>query len=286
MSCALHTTTNGLGYSMNSSGYYSTFAPPCTCSPAWRAAVVAAEAAGIDVVAQTASAAAAAAAAMVAGAAEESYLPPRRTDTYIEQRDYMPPARSMTSYGPGTGAGGGAGAAAAGGGLPSPMTVPRLSATRVLPMRTNGGGIQPGDLDGLAVPAPTLSRSMTGAYTGVEPGFSNRTPTLFRESRFSTHSTEEGEADGAASSASALPPVQRTGTEHHGVRWAAPPETELERLKEETRSKLHQLLYALQEEIERPQIFRSHDEMAAHDAQFTELDEQIEATLRLLTLLN
>jgi hypothetical protein len=280
MSCALHTTSNGLGYSMNSSGYYSTYAPACTCSPAWRAAVVAAEAAGIDVVAQTASAAAAAAAAMVAGAAEESHLPPRRSDTYVDQTPYMPPARSMTSYGPGTGAGGGAGAAAAGGGLPAPTHVPRLA------MRTNGGGIQPGDLDGLAVPAPTLTRSMTGAYTGVEPGFSNRTPTLFRESRFSTHSTEEGEADGAASSASALPPVRRTGTEHHGVRWAAPPETDLERLKEETRTKLRQLLYALQEEIERPQIFRSHDEMAARDAQFTELDEQIETTLRLLTLLN
>lgn len=31
MSCELHTTFNGLGYSQNSSGNYSTFAPPCTC---------------------------------------------------------------------------------------------------------------------------------------------------------------------------------------------------------------------------------------------------------------
>ncbi len=254
MSCALHTTRNGLGYSMNSSGNYSSFAPACTCSPAWRAAVEAAEAAGIPV---------------------------RRTDTAADQLPFampsrsttnMPPARSATSYGPGTGAG--AGLAAAGGGLPAPTTVPSLLATR-----TNGGGIQPGDLDGIAAPAPTLTRSMTGAY---EAGFSNFvTPTLFRESRFSAHSasTEGEEADGGA--APAAPSVRRSGTE-----WGGPPTRDLESLKEETRSNLRQLLYALQSEIERPQIFRSHDEMAIHDQRFAELDEQIEAILRLLTALN
>jgi hypothetical protein len=243
----------------------------------------AAEAAGIDF---SAARAAEAAAAMVAGAAEGSYPAVRRTDTAADymlpsrSMTNMPPARSMTSYGPGTGAGAGLAAAGAGVGLPSPLTVPSLLATR-----TNGGGIQPGDLDGVAAPAPALTRSMTGAYDyNAEVGLSNRTPTLFRESRFSAHSasTEGEEADGGA--APAAPSVRRTATEHHG-----PPSSsarDLESLKEEVRSNLRQLLYALQAEIERPHIFRSHDEMAAQDQRYDELDEQIEATLRLLTALN
>ena len=247
MSCSLHTTHNGLGYTMNSSGRYSDYAPPCTCSVAWRAAVEAAEAAGVPV---------------------------RRTDTATDQLPFTLPSRSMTSYGSGTGAGAGLAAAGAGAGLPSPHTVPSLLATR-----TNGGGIQPGHLDGIAAPAPALTRSMTGAYDyDAEVGLSNRTPTLFRESRFSAHSTEGEDGDGAAASA---PSVRRSGTE-----WGGPPTRDLESLKEETRSNLRQLLYALQGEIERPQIFRSHDEMAIHDQRFNELDEQIEATLRLLTALN
>ena len=161
--------------------------------------------------------------------------------------------------------------------------------TRPLPTRTNGGGIQPGDLDGTSAPAPALTRSMTGVYDyDAEVGLSNRPPTLFRESRFSAHSasTEGEESDGAA--AAAAPSARRTGTEHHGVSWAAEPaENNVERIKEESRASLRQLLYALQGEMERPRpAARSHDEMAAEDQRYNELDEQIDATLRLLTLLN
>jgi hypothetical protein len=133
---------------------------------------------------------------------------------------------------------------------------------------------------------------MTTAYTGVEPGLSNRTPPppardvsrapprLFRESRFSTHSDED---DGAAAAA---PSVRRTGTERNGVNWPTPDE-HLESVKDQVRVSLHQLLYTLQTEMERPRDgARSHDEMAAEDIRYNELDEQIEATLRLLTALN
>lgn len=178
---------------------------------------------------------------------------------------------SAGSWGPGTGAGGGWGPAAAGAGLPQ---------------RTNGGGIQPRDLQDIPEnpPRPSLTRSMTNAYSYEEAGFSNRTPPqLHRESRFSAHS--EGEGDGVAA-AWAPPPVRRTGTEHHGPSsW--PEETDLEVQKERTRSSLRQLLYILQTEMERPRSdTRSHDEMAADDARWNELDEQIEAILRLLTALN
>ena len=249
MSCALHTTVNGLGYSMNSSGNYSSFAPPCTCPDGGGPS------------------AAATAHAMAVGA-------------WVENHELA--RRHKTSPGPGTGAGGWWGPIAAGAGPPP------LSHTRILPTRSNGGGIQPGD----ALPAPGgLSRSMTTAYTGVEPGLSNRTPPpperdssrapppLFRESRFSTHSDED---DGAA----AAPSARRTGTERNGVNWPTPDE-HLESVKDQVRISLHQLLYTLQTEMERPRAAaRSHDEMAADDMRYNELDEQIEATLRLLTALN
>ena len=260
MSCALHTTFNGLGYSMNSSGNYSSFAPPCTCPDSGTPA---------------------------AGAWAEDELA----------------RRPLSPYRPGTGAGGW-GPAAAGAGAPPP-----LSQTRLLPTRTNGGGIQRGDLPPTPLtPGVGLTRSMTNAYTGIEPGFSNHTPPpptrdsnytppppardfprapprLFRESHFSTHSEED--ADGGGSSAAAVPSVRRTATERNGVNWPTP-EEHLESVKEQVRVSLHQLLYTLQTEIERPRpgAARSHDEMAADDARYNDLDEQIEGVLRLLTALN
>ena len=245
MSCALHTTFNGLGYSMNSSGNYSSYAPPCTCPDGGTPA---------------------------AGA-------------WVEENEPAP--RPLSPYRPGTGAGGW-GPAAAGAGVPT------LSQTRILPTRSNGGGIQRGDLPPTPLtPGVGLMRSMTNAYTGIEPGFSNRTPPpqpardvphapprLFRESHFSTHSEDD---DGAAAAA---PSVRRTATERNGMNWPTP-EEHLESVKEQVRISLRQLLYTLQTEIERPRDgARSHDEMAAEDIRYNELDEQIEATLRLLTALN
>ena len=206
----------------------------------------------------------------------------------------------MTSYGPsagtwGSGTGAGAGLAAAGAGAP-----PSLAQTRVLPTRSNGGGISPESLWAAPGPAirapPALSRSMTNAYSYEnERGFSNRTPA--RESRFSAVSEE---ADGAAAAGGGWspPPVRRTATEHNGppvrrtdveqnLPWIID-DIGLEQQKERTRDSLRQLLYALQTEMERPRpgAARSHDEMAADDARWNELDEQIEAVLRLLTALN
>jgi hypothetical protein len=231
---------------MNSSGNYSSFAPPCTCPDG---------------------------ASEAASAAAWENPPPTRTMT-----SYSP---SAGSWGPGTGAGGGWGPTAAGAGVPT------LSQTRILPTRTNGGGIQRGDLPPTPLtPGVGLTRSMTNGGATREIGLSNyqTPPPFFRESRFSTHSEE----DGGSSSAFAPPPVRRTATEHHGLRWAEAAEPDLEAQKERMRVSLHQLLYTLQTEIERPRpgAARSHDEMAAEDIRYNELDEQIEGVLRLLTALN
>lgn len=259
MSCLLHPINGRLGYTMNSSGNYSTYAPSCSCDDD-----------GAD------------------GAAATEAPPVARSFTSL-------PMRSMGGGIGAIGAGTGAGL-----GLAAPSNVPSLSMTR-----SNGGGLR-SDLYELPLTPPPIStalgRSMTNAYdyevppaprhaphlapgfsnespTGAGGGFSNSPPRELPLSLWASHETPPPR------SRLEPPPVRRTGTEWHGVP-SRPQPTEEERLTASARLNLTQLRDILQRKMDDPGTpAASHDEMAARDGIWEELDRRVRMIDELLAVL-
>lgn len=222
MPCSLHTQSNGLGYSMNSSGNYSSSAPPCTCPNG-----------GPSVASATATAH-----AMAVGA-------------WVNTNE----TSARTSYGTGSGAPGNFGWGPVGAGAgPPPVTNSSTNVAVSAPLQ-QGRAAHPSE--------EWLINTMESPLTSSNPGPSPHAR--------AAHPSEEWII--RESSFAAQPSVRRTRTEHNGMNWPSS-EDHLESTREQARLSLRELLYTLQAE------------MAAEEQRHIELEEQIEATVRLLSALN
>lgn len=261
MSCLLHPIDGRLGYSMNSSGNYSTYAPSCTCDEADGAA------------------SAAASAALPAVSRSFTSLP-------------------MRSMGGGIGAiGAGTGA---GLGLAAPSNVPSLGMTRSngggiqsdlydLPLtppyiNTALGRSATNAYDYESPPpaprhAPHLAPGFSNEAPAPARGLSNTPPRGLPLSLWASNETPPPR------SRLEPPPVRRTGTEWHGVP-SRPQPTEEERLTASARLNLTQLRDILQRKMDDPGTpAASHDEMAARDGIWDELSRRVHMIDELLAVL-